>query len=186
MFDSLSLNPSFNSIYKGPNMFTKKTIFFAALSAIFMTNSAQAVIGPIKITLNNEYRTSSPVIGPVATSIKLDKSDIKKSGASTFVELLESIPSISFEGGTGNMASVRLRGNEASHTLLLIDGQKVTITGGQPNFKMIPLNQISSIEISKGPFTSLYGPGAIGGVINVFTDKDENAITSNTIDTSYG
>ena len=84
------------------------------------------------------------------------------------------------------MASVRLRGNEASHTLLLIDGQKVTITGGQPNFKMIPLNQISSIEISKGPFTSLYGPGAIGGVINVFTDKDENAITSNTIDTSYG
>ena len=167
-------------------MFTKKRIFIAALSAIFMTNSAQAVIGPIKITLNNEYRTSSPVIGPVATSIKLDKSDIKKSGASTFVELLESIPSISFEGGTGNMASVRLRGNEASHTLLLIDGQKVTITGGQPNFKMIPLNQISSIEISKGPFTSLYGPGAIGGVINVFTDKDENAITSNTIDTSYG
>ena len=167
-------------------MFTKKTIFIAVLSAIFMTNSAQAVIGPIKITLNNEYRTSSPVIGPVATSIKLDKSDIKKTGASTFVELLESIPSISFEGGTGNMASVRLRGNEASHTLLLIDGQKVTITGGQPNFKMIPLNQISSIEISKGPFTSLYGPGAIGGVINVFTDKDENAITSNTIDTSYG
>ena len=167
-------------------MFTKKTIFIAALSAIFMTNSAQAVIGPIKITLNNEYRTSSPVIGPVATSIKLDKSDIKKTGASTFVELLENIPSISFEGGSGNMASVRLRGNEASHTLLLIDGQKVTITGGQPNFKMIPLNQISSIEISKGPFTSLYGPGAIGGVINVFTDKDENAITSNTIDTSYG
>ena len=167
-------------------MFTKKTIFIAALSAIFMTNSAQAVIGPIKITLNNEYRTSSPVIGPVATSIKLDKSDIKKTGASTFVELLESIPSISFEGGSGNMASVRLRGNEASHTLLLIDGQKVTITGGQPNFKMIPLNQISSIEISKGPFSSLYGPGAIGGVINVFTDKDFNAITSNTIDTSYG
>ena len=59
-------------------MFTKKTIFIAALSAIFMTNSALAVIGPIKITLNNEYRTSSPVIGPVATSIKLDKSDIKK------------------------------------------------------------------------------------------------------------
>ena len=167
-------------------MFTKKTIFIAALSAIFMANSALAVIGPIKITLNNEYRTSSPVIGPVATSIKLDKSDIKKTGASTFVELLENIPSISFEGGTGNMASVRLRGNEASHTLLLIDGQKVTITGGQPNFKMIPLNQISSIEISKGPFSSLYGPGAIGGVINVFTDKDENAITSNTIDTSYG
>jgi vitamin B12 transporter len=167
-------------------MFTKKIFFAVSVSAILASQSANAVIGPIKITLNNEYRTSTPVIGSIATSIKLDKSDIKKTGASTFVELLESIPSISFEGGTGNMASVRLRGNEASHTLLLIDGQKVTITGGQPNFKMIPLNQISRIEISKGPFSSLYGPGAIGGVINVFTDKDANAITSNTIDTSYG
>jgi vitamin B12 transporter len=102
------------------------------------------------------------------------------------VELLENIPSITFEGGTGNLAAVRLRGNEASHTLLLIDGQKVTVTGGQPNFKMIPLNQISSIEITKGPFSSLYGPGAIGGVINVFTDKDANTITRNTLDSSYG
>ena len=167
-------------------MFTKKIIFIAVLSAIFMTNSAQAVIGPIKITLNNEYRTSSPVIGPVATSIKLDKSDIKKTGATTFVGLLEKIPSITFEGGPGNLAAVRLRGNEGDHTLLLIDGQKVTVTGGQANFKMIPLNQISRIEILKGPFSSLYGPGAIGGVINVFTDKDVNSISTNTIDFSYG
>ena len=167
-------------------MFTKNLILAATFSAILFSNLANAVIGPIKITLNNEYRTATPVIGSIATSIKLDKSDIKKTGASTFVELLESIPSITFEGGTGNMAAVRLRGNEAAHTLLLIDGQKVSITGGQPNFKMIPLNQISRIEIMKGPFSSLYGPGAIGGVINVFTDKDANTITRNTIDSSYG
>ena len=164
----------------------KKSIFVAALSAIFISSSAIAVIGPIKITLNNEYRTGSPVIGPVATSIKLDKSDIKKTGATTFVNLLEKIPSITFEGGPGNLAAVRLRGNEAAHTLLLIDGQKVTVTGGQANFKMIPLSQINRVEILKGPFSSLYGPGAIGGVINVFTDKDVNSISTNTIDFSYG
>ena len=164
----------------------KKSIFVAALSVIFISNSASAVIGPIKITLNNEYRTASPIIGAVATSIKLDKSDIKKTGATTFVSLLEKIPSITFEGGPGNVAAVRLRGNEAAHTLLLIDGQKVTITGGQANFKMIPLNQINRVEILKGPFSSLYGPGAIGGVINVFTDKDVNSVSTNTIDFSYG
>ena len=167
-------------------MFSKKLILAASISAIFMSNFANAAIGPIKITLNNEYRTGSPVIGPVATSIKLDKSDIKNTGATTFVNLLEKIPSITFEGGPGNLAAVRLRGNEAAHTLLLIDGQKVTITGGQANFKMIPLSQINRIEILKGPFSSLYGPGAIGGVINVFTDKDVNSISTNTIDFSYG
>jgi vitamin B12 transporter len=167
-------------------MFTKKLILAASLSAILVSQAANAVIGPIKISLNNEYRTSTPVIGAIATSIKLDKSDIKKTGATTFVNLLEKIPSISFEGGPGNLAAVRIRGSESKHTLLLIDGQKVTITGGQPNFKMIPLNQISRIEILKGPFSSLYGPGAIGGVINVFTDKDTNSITSSSIDSSYG
>jgi len=79
-----------------------------------------------------------------------------------------------------------LRGNEASHTLLLLDGHKVTITGSQPNLDVIPLDQIERIEISKGPFSSLYGPGAIGGVIHVFTDKDINSITSSKIDVSSG
>ena len=167
-------------------MFNKKIILAASLSAIFISNSANAVIGPIKISLNNEYRTGSPVIGPVATSIKLDKSDIKKTGATTFVDLLEKIPSITFEGGPGNVAAVRIRGSESKHTLLLIDGQKVTIRNTQPNFNMIPVSQINRVEILKGPFSSLYGPGAIGGVINVFTDKDVNSITSSTIDSSYG
>ena len=167
-------------------MFTKKLILAVSVSAILASQSANAVIGPIKITLNTEYRTSNPVIGDIATTIKLDKSEIRATGARTFTGLLQSIPSVSFEGGQGNLRAIRLRGNEASHTLLLLDGHKVTITGSQPNLDVIPLDQIERIEISKGPFSSLYGPGAIGGVIHVFTDKDINSITSSKIDVSSG
>ena len=167
-------------------MFSKKLILAASISAIFMSNSANAVIGPIKITLNTEYRTSNPVIGDIATTIKLDKSQIVNTGATTFTGLLQSIPAVSFEGGQGNLRALRLRGNEASHTLLLLDGHKVTITGGQPNLDVIPVDQIERIEITKGPFSSLYGPGAIGGVIHVFTDKDINAISSSRMDISAG
>ena len=167
-------------------MFTKNLIFAASLSAILFTNSANAVIGPIKISLNTEYRTSSPVIGSIATTIKLDKAAIQRTGASTFTGLLQSIPSLSFEGGQGNLQALRIRGNEASHSLLLLDGHRVTVDGGQANLDVIPIDQIERIEISKGPFSSLYGPGAIGGVIHVFTDKDANSISSNKIDISYG
>ena len=164
-----------------------KNLFLAIiLISIQISNTANALLGSIKITLNTEYRTSTPVIGPIATSIKLNKSDIKKTGASTFTGLLETIPGVSFEGGQGNLTALRIRGNEASHTLLLLDGNKVTITGGQPNLDVIPLDQIERIEITKGPFSSLYGPGAIGGVIHVFTDKDINSISSSKIDVSYG
>jgi vitamin B12 transporter len=167
-------------------MFTKKLILAASVSAILASQAANAVIGPIKITLNTEYRISNPVIGDIATTIKLDKSEIRATGATTFTSLLQSIPSVSFEGGQGNLRALRLRGNEASHTLLLLDGHKVTITGSQPNLDVIPLDQIERIEISKGPFSSLYGSGAIGGVIHVFTDKDINSITSSKIDVSSG
>jgi len=167
-------------------MFTKNLIFAASLSAILFSNAANAVIGPIKISLNTEYRTSSPVIGSIATTIKLDKAAIKSTGAKTFTELLQYIPSISYEGGQGALNAVRLRGNEADHTLLLLDGMKVTLDGGQANLDVIPVDQIERIEISKGPFSSLYGPGAIGGVIHVFTDKDADSISSNKIDISYG
>ena len=167
-------------------MFTKNLILAASLSAILFTNSANAVIGPIKISLNTEYRTSSPVIGSIATTIKLDKAAIQRTGAKTFTELLQYIPSISYEGGQGALNAVRLRGNEAEHTLLLLDGMKVTIGGGQANLDVIPVDQIERIEISKGPFSSLYGPGAIGGVIHVFTDKNADSISSNKIDISYG
>ena len=164
-----------------------RNLFFTIfILAIHIPNSANALLGPIKITLNTEYRTSAPLIGSIATSIKFKKSDIKKTGASTFIGLLETIPAVSFEGGQGNLTALRIRGNEASHTLLLLDGNKVTITGGQPNFDVIPLDQIERIEITKGPFSSLYGPGAIGGVVHVFTDKGINSISSSKIDVSYG
>ena len=141
------------------------------VATVQFSNPANALLGPIIIYLNTEYRTETPVIGAIVSSIKLDKKDIEQTGVSTFTGLLESIPAVSFEGGQGNLTSLRIRGNEASHTLLLLDGNKVTITGGQPNLDVIPLEQIERIEINKGPFSSLYGPGAIGGVIHVFTNK---------------
>ena len=167
-------------------MFTKNLILAASLSAILFSNSANAVIGPIKISLNTEYRVSNPIIGSIASIIKLDKAAIKRTGAVTFTGLLESIPSVSFEGGQGNLQALRIRGNEASHTLLLLDGQEVSAGGTQPNLDAIPLDQIERIEITKGPFSSLYGPGAIGGVIHVFTDKGVDSITRSKVDFSYG
>ena len=51
-----------------------KNLFLAIfVIAIQIPNTAQALLGPIKIYLNTEYRTESPVIGAIVSSIKLDK-----------------------------------------------------------------------------------------------------------------
>ena len=98
----------FNQWIYGAFMNLKKLFLAIFVIAIQIPNNAQALLGPIKITLNTEYRTSTPVIGPIATSIRLNKSDIKKTGASTFTGLLETIPAVSFEGGQGNLTAFYL------------------------------------------------------------------------------
>jgi len=68
-------------------------------STIIFTTVANALLGPIPIYLNTEYRTESPVIGSIASTIKLSKGEIQQTGVNTFTELLVTIPSVSFEGG---------------------------------------------------------------------------------------
>ena len=156
----------------------------ATAICLFMTNIASAMLGPIPIYLNSEYRTSQDIVGSTSSAISFTKEEILSSGASNIGELLDSVPGINYESGQGNLTSMRIRGNEASHTLLIIDGSKVTITATQPNLDVIPLDIIEQVDVLKGPFSALYGPGALGGVIVIKTNTDQK--DSNSLVTSIG
>ena len=149
-----------------------------------MTNIASAMLGPIPIYLNSEYRTSQNIVGSTSSAISFTKEEILSSGASNIGELLDSVPGINYESGQGNLTSMRIRGNEASHTLLIVDGSKITIGATQPNLDLIPLEIIDQVDVLKGPFSALYGPGALGGVIVIKTSMDQK--DSNSLMTSIG
>jgi len=81
-------------------------------------------------------------------------------------------------GGLGKVASVSVRGLEARHTLLLIDGVRHgSATVGAPSLDNIPIEAIDRIEIVRGPLSSLYGSDAAGGVIQVFTRGGARGLT---------
>ena len=156
----------------------------ATVICLFMTNITSAMIGPIPIYLNSEYRTSQNIVGSTSSAISFTKEEILSSGASNIGELLDSVPGINYESGQGNLTSMRIRGNEASHTLLIVDGSKITIGATQPNLDLIPLEIIDQVDVLKGPFSALYGPGALGGVIVIKTSIDQK--DSNSLMTSIG
>ncbi len=156
----------------------KKLTLTATISAFIFSAATNATLGPIPITLNTEYRTNTPVVGSIASTIELTSDDIVASGANSFLELLATLPSLNLFNAHGNVPSLFIRGSESRHTLLLIDGVKThdiaSPDGGVfRTLENIPLAQIESVEIIKGPYSSLYGSGAIGGVIQVFTKKGE-------------
>jgi vitamin B12 transporter len=87
---------------------------------------------------------------------------------------------ISNNGGMGKESSVFLRGAESDHVIVLVDGIRIgSATAGKAALQDIPVDQIERIEIVRGPFSSLYGSEAIGGVIQIFTRRPQGAFSPN-------
>ncbi|MFT7558281.1 MAG: vitamin B12 transporter [Flavobacteriales bacterium] len=74
-------------------------------------------------------------------------------------------------GGPGSVTSLRTRGTNSDHTLMLINGMRFnSATLGDTQFQFIDPELISRVEIVRGSQSALYGSDAIGGVVQVFTD----------------
>jgi len=85
--------------------------------------------------------------------------------------LIRLVPSaaVSSSGPAGSFTEVRIRGAEANHTLLFIDGIRANdpATGDVPRFDLLNADIVSRIEVVRGPQSALWGSEAIGGVVAV-------------------
>ena len=105
----------------------------------------------------------------VVTGQQLADQQIRHAG-----DALRSLPgvSVSRQGSVAAQTQVRIRGAEGNHTLVLIDGIVANQPGtGEFDFSNLPAEQIERIEVIKGAQSSLYGSGAIGGVVNIVTKR---------------
>jgi outer membrane cobalamin receptor len=75
-------------------------------------------------------------------------------------------------GRLGSIMTARIRGSSADQTLVLLDGRPVEGNAlGTPDLSEIPTEQIDHIEIVRGGVSALYGPNAMGGVINIISKR---------------
>ncbi|HEU4342468.1 MAG TPA: TonB-dependent receptor plug domain-containing protein, partial [Candidatus Binatia bacterium] len=116
----------------------------------------------------------------VTTSISvIGTEDIRAQQAETVLEILRSVPGLDVvqSGSRGTNTVVFIRGSEADHVLVLIDGVEVNSTTAGPfNFAHLTTENIERIEILRGAGGALYGSQAIGGVINIITKKGQGPL----------
>ena len=63
-------------------------------------------------------------------------------------------------------------GGEADYVLLLIDGVRVGHGDtGLIDWSAFPLSAVRRVEVLRGPGASVYGDAAMGGVVQLFTDR---------------
>jgi vitamin B12 transporter len=152
----------------------------AAALALPSTAWAQANAHPATLerVVVTASRAPQPLSSVLADVSLVEREDIDRSGAASLADLLARLPGIEFarNGGPGTSTSVFIRGSEARHTAVYIDGVRVDSqsTGGAA-WEQIPLDQIERIEVLRGPAAAVYGSDAVGGVVQLFTKRGQGA-----------
>jgi vitamin B12 transporter len=121
-------------------------------------------------------RTPIPVDETGNSITILTREDIERRGHVFLADLLRGLPglSISRSGPAGAQTQIRVRGAEANHVLVRIDGVDVSDAFGADE---IPLEILTSfdierIEFVRGPQSGLWGSDALAGVINILTRSE--------------
>ena len=85
-------------------------------------------------------------------------------------DVLRDVPGVAVSRAIGGLTQIRLRGSEANHALVLIDGIEASDPfNGEFDLNGLIADQSVRIEVLRGQQSSLYGSDAIGGVVHYLT-----------------
>ena len=126
-------------------------------------------------------------IGESAASVSIvDEDRLERLGEPAITSYLRLLPSTSVatSGPSGSFTQVRIRGAEANHSLLFIDGIRANdpAAGNEPRFELLSADIASRVELVRGPQSALWGSEAIGGVIAVSGDGAAASGASGTVE----
>jgi vitamin B12 transporter len=111
----------------------------------------------------------SPASASVISSEELEQKQIERVS-----DALREVPGLSVvqTGSPGQLTSVFTRGLRSEHTQILLDGIPINQgLQGAFNFADFTTDDIDRIEVVRGPQSTIYGPRALAGVIQIFTKQ---------------
>lgn len=117
-----------------------------------------------------ETRQAAPLADASPSVSRLDVAAATEAGQTTLTGLLGGAPGVyaTEQAGEGSVASLFLRGTNSTQTAVLLDGRR--LPQGFSNSYEIGRYRIfglSSVEVLRGPSSSLYGANALGGVVDL-------------------
>lgn len=143
----------------------------AAIAAALPAYAQETQLDTVIVSANRIEQPITETLAPVSV---ITREEIEKKKITSIKQILATLPgvSLSSSGGKAQLTSLRTRGTNSTHTLILLNGQRISsATLGSTTFNLIPVDQIDRIEYVRGPRSALYGSDAIGGILQIFTNQ---------------
>lgn len=154
----------------------KKASLMAALSVTAFSGWAQDSNSDTLVVTANRFQ--QPVNTVLAPTDIVTRDDIDRWQSKDLNDVMRRLPGVDIarNGGMGQSASLYVRGTEARHVLVLIDGVPMARPGisNGVDISQIPISLVQRVEYIRGPRSAVYGSGAIGGVVNIITMTDSD------------
>ena len=136
------------------------------------TENAPIVVSATRIPIPEE---NSPATISVISAEDLEQKQIER-----VADALREVPGLSVvqTGTPGQLTSIFTRGLRSQHTQVLLDGIPINQgLQGAFDFASLTTDNIDRIEIVRGPQSTIYGPRALAGVIQIFTKQGNGTPT---------
>lgn len=138
----------------------------SSLSAYAQVDSLEATLEPVIVNSDVSKQSNAAVIAP-GSYIKKDQTAVQEESTKSLKDLLNQEPNIEFVGGPRSNAELpQIRGLGSDRILILDEGVRQNFQSGHNGRIFVDFSLIENLEVVKGPWSALYGSGAMGGVIS--------------------
>ncbi|RPJ07587.1 MAG: TonB-dependent receptor [Spirochaetaceae bacterium] len=165
-------------------------VFFIALISAIAQETPEATTEDDDIVITATRLPEKSIEVPQYVTV-ITAGEIRTSGKNTLTSILEDEAGLlcSDQGPSGGIKNIWMRGAPSARVLVLLDGvPQNNARDGQMDLSLIPTDIIEKIEIVQGGMSIVYGADAIGGVVNIITNKnlaDKSLVHLSYLSTSY-
>ena len=130
-----------------------------------------------EVVVTSKRKKSKIKDSPILTHI-INKEEMKENSYSTVEEVIEfAMPNVQSTHDNHGEEKIKIQGLDSKYIMFLVDGNKVSGEfAGNIDFSLFNMNNIERIEVIRGGLSTVYGSGAMGGVINIITQDNINSM----------
>ncbi len=159
-----------------PLLFHRRIVALVLTTFVADVAIAQDAVSEAEAVVVSATRFEIPLDQSPATVSEINSAEIETKQIERVSDALREVPGLSVvqTGAPGQLTSVFTRGLNSNQTQVMLDGIPINqgLSGGF-NFADLTTDNIGRIEVARGPQSTIYGPSAMAGVIQIFTKEGQ-------------